>query len=130
MSDSSTMSGKVPSNYQEVLYWRIAERSSRTLLINLLAIPLALVFGFVFFNVVRLLGKPPEAMSIDLAKMAILLGGTLLVFIAQQFVHRLAMRQFGAQPKYGVIWKGFMFYATAPGFAFPRNQYLVICRRR
>ena len=26
----------------------------------------------------------------------------------------------------GVIWKGLMFYATAPGHAFLRNQYILV----
>jgi hypothetical protein len=36
------------------------------------------------------------------------------------------MRLFGARPRYGVLWKYGMFYATAPGYAFQRNEYLCI----
>jgi hypothetical protein len=36
------------------------------------------------------------------------------------------MRIFGARPKYGILWKGLMFYATSPGYAYHRNAYIVI----
>ena len=87
MSSSNTFSGKPPNDYQEVLYWRITERTNRILVMNLLSIPLGLIFGLVFFFFIRI---------------------------------------FGAKPRYGVLWKGLMFYATAPGYAFPRNQYLIV----
>jgi hypothetical protein len=43
-----------------------------------------------------------------------------------EWVHGLAMQVYGARPKYGIIWKGLMLYATSPGFAYQRNQYLVV----
>jgi hypothetical protein len=36
------------------------------------------------------------------------------------------MQIFGAVPKYGIIWKGLMLYATSPGYAYRRNNYVVI----
>ncbi|MFL7870303.1 MAG: hypothetical protein AB8I58_15860, partial [Anaerolineales bacterium] len=71
MSSSNTFSGKPPNDYQEVLYWRITERTNRILVMNLLSIPLGLIFGLVFFFFIRI---------------------------------------FGAKPRYGVFWKGLMFY--------------------
>jgi len=126
MSSSDTFPGKPPADYQEVLYWRIAERIGRILVMNLLSIPLAFVFGIVFFFFISLFGKPPEFVSIDSIQSVVLLVGILLVFVLHEIAHGVAMAAFGAKPRYGVIWKGLMFYATAPGYAFPRDQYLVI----
>ena len=126
MSASNTFSGKPPDDYREVLYWRISERTGRILIMNLLAIPLALLFGIVFFNFVRLFGKSPETISFNSLQTVILLAGIALVFVFHELSHGIAMQIFGAHPRYGVFWKGLMFYATAPGYAFPRNQYLVI----
>ena len=36
------------------------------------------------------------------------------------------MKVFGAKPKYGIIWKGLMFFATSPEYAYCRNNYVVI----
>lgn len=126
MSVSNTFSGKLPSNYEEVLYWRIAQRASRILVMNLFSIPLAFVFGIVFLILVLTFGKPPEIIASDSTQTAILLAGILLVVVIHELAHGVAMQVYGAQPKYGVIWKGLMFYATAPGYTFPRNQYLVV----
>jgi hypothetical protein len=126
MSFSESFSGNLPSNYEEVLYWRITERTSRILLMNALSIPLALVFAFGFLNFVQSFGQPPPIISFDLTQTALLLLGVPLVFILHELAHGIAMRLFGAQPQYSIFWKGLMFYATSPGYAFPRNQYLVV----
>jgi hypothetical protein len=52
--------------------------------------------------------------------------GILLTLVFHELTHGLVMQMFGARPRYGVIWKGLMFYATSPGFAFRRNDYIVI----
>jgi hypothetical protein len=54
-----------------------------------------------------------------------LMVGILLFVMLHELIHGFVMRIFGAQPKYGVIWKSLILYATAPGYAFTRNQYLV-----
>jgi hypothetical protein len=55
-----------------------------------------------------------------------LLGAILLTLVLHELVHGLAIRIFGARPKYGVIWQGLMFYASAAGHAFQRNHYIVV----
>lgn len=52
--------------------------------------------------------------------------GTLLTFVLHELTHGLAMWMFGASPKYGIIWKGLMLYATSPGHAYHLNNYLAI----
>jgi len=50
----------------------------------------------------------------------------LLTFILHELIHGVAMQIFGAHPRYGVLLKHLMLYATAPGFTFRRNSYLVV----
>jgi hypothetical protein len=126
MSISNTFSGKPPSDYEEVLYWRVTQGASRIIIMNLLSIPLFFVFGIGFLIFVRVFGKPSEIRSGDSSEPLILLLGILLVIVLHEFAHGVAMQTFDARPKYGFIWKGLMFYATAPGYAFRRNQYVVI----
>jgi hypothetical protein len=60
MSISNTVSGKPPPHYKETLYWKISEKASTTIIMNLLTIPLAIVFGIGFFTFANLFGKPQE----------------------------------------------------------------------
>lgn len=126
MVGSNKPSGQPPPGYEEVLHWVINQQAGRILLVNLLSIPLAVVFGAVFLIFVILFGDPPEVVPITLPGLSILLIGILLVLVIHELTHGVAIRLFGAKPKYGVIWKGLLFYATAPGYAFRRNQFIVV----
>jgi len=50
----------------------------------------------------------------------------LLTFVLHELTHGVAMQTRGAHPRYGVLLKQAMLYATAPGFAFRRDSYLVV----
>lgn len=51
----------------------------------------------------------------------------LLVIVGlYEGVHGAVMRFFGAQPEFGILWRLGAAYATAPGYAFTRNQFVVI----
>ncbi|MCC6500352.1 MAG: DUF3267 domain-containing protein [Anaerolineales bacterium] len=126
MSNSTTPVSKLPANYKEALYWKISEKKSRLIAMNLLAIPLAGIFWFGFYFIIRLSGKPPEYIIDDPKQSLLLLVGFAITIIVHELVHGLAMQFFGAQAKYGINWKGLMVYATAPGYAFQRNQYIVM----
>ncbi len=127
MSTSQMHPGKLPSNYKEVLYWKIGEKASRLVLMNLLSIPLALVSGFGFFIFVQLLGKPPKFTFDDSKQTVILFIGVIITIILHEITHGFGMRIFGARTKYSFEWKKLMIIAAAPGHAFQRNQYLVFC---
>lgn len=118
--------GKPPLGYREVLYWKISDRPSRLLLMNLLSLPLLGLALLVFFGLALLLGWLPESISLGGIDFLGLLVGLILVLVLHELAHGIAMRLFGARPKYGVMWNKAMFYATAPGFAFPRGKYLVV----
>jgi len=115
--------GTVPPDYHEVLYWRISSRRGHVLAINLLAFVMLFLFGYVFIFFVLLFGHPPAGGEIDLLP---LVPGVIFLIPAHELAHGIAMRVYGARPRYGFLWKELMFYATAPGYAFRRNQYLVV----
>lgn len=126
MSISNTLPGQPPPGYKEVLTWKISEKAGTTIIMNLLSIPLAIVFGICFFIFTNLFGKSQEITFEILNFGLILIIGMLVVIALHEFAHGVAMKTFGAPVKYGFLWKGLMFYATSPGHAFQRNRYIVI----
>jgi len=59
-----------------------------------------------------------------LLAVGILIGLQVLLVFLHEGVHGLAMVFFGARPAFGFLPKGLMFYATSPGYAFSRTQFL------
>lgn len=125
MSIANSLSSKLPADYREVLYWKITETASRGVVVNLMSIPLALIFGAAFFVFARIFGKPPRFI-LSGGEMLVVLIGAIIVIVSHEFVHGIAMQMYGGKAQYGFWRKGLMFYATAPGHAFKRNQYIII----
>lgn len=126
MSISKTVPGKPPPDYKEVLYWKISDKAGRTIIMNLLSIPLGLLVGVGFFIFINLFGKPGKITVSSWIFGLVFILGIILIIPLHEFAHGVAMKSFGAPVKYGFIWKGFMFYATSPGYAFQRNPYIVV----
>ena len=126
MQTSNPLLDKAPVDYKEVLYWKVTQKTSRIVILNLLSIPLAIILGIIFIDFVYMYGNPPEITSGDSNNFGSFLIGILLVIVLHELAHGIAMQTFGAKPKYGIIWKGLMFYASAPGYVFQRNQHLII----
>ncbi|MGA9116686.1 MAG: DUF3267 domain-containing protein [Bacteroidota bacterium] len=122
----NTGSGRLPSDYREVRCWKISEKTGRIVVMNLLSVPLGLVCWVIFVLFVHACGEATQTMFRDADQNLILLVGIVITIALHEYVHGLAMRAFGAQAKYGFMWKGPMFYATSPGYAFQRRQYLVV----
>lgn len=119
--------GQPPPGYIQVLYWRISEKLSRVLLINLLSIPFLVLWGSVFFRLASAISSThPAAEDSTSLNLLPFLMALLLTPVLHELVHGLSMRIFGARPKYGFLWKLLAFYATSPGYAYPRWQYLTI----
>jgi len=119
MSDTnstSTTPGSLPNGYQEVLYYRF-NKPIRVIVLQILSIPLFVVFGLMFLNVAIGLGKLPPRLQIGLTGMILLAIGTLLTLFLHELIHGVVMQMFGAKPRYCVLWKQAMFYATTPGHA-------------
>lgn len=114
-----------PENYHEVLYWRLTHNKKALVAINILGIPLLIGTGFLFFTWVNL-WHPAISGDVNLRGGLGIILGIVLVVVLHELAHGLAMQQYGAKPKYGILWTGLAFYATAPGYAFRRNNYLVV----
>ena len=129
INDQIPASGTLPDNYQEVRYWTITGKPMRVIAIKILSIFFFVIYGRIFSWLAFNLGKLPwegEIRITSLSTIGLALAGVLLTLVLHELTHGLAMRMFGASPKYGFIWKGLMFYATSPGYAYRRNNYVVI----
>ena len=122
---TSITPGTLPNGYREVLYYRL-NKPIRIVILQILSIPLFFVFGLIFLNIAIGLGKLPSRVQIGLTEIILLLVGTLLTLVLHELTHGVVMQMFGAKPRYGVLWKQAMFYATTPGYAYRRNDYLLI----
>ena len=127
MSIPALPPGTLPPNYQEVLHWKVTQSIWLVIILNLLTLPLGLVIGIAFFIFLFQFGEPPIVKFYDSnLELILLFLSTALVLLVHEWVHGIAMQVYGARPRYGIVWKGLMLYAGAPGHAFRRNQYLVI----
>ncbi len=126
--ETPTARGSLPDSYREVLYWRVTETTARLVAAQVLAVIGFLIFGVLFASLAIALGGLPLSgtFRLELAPMIALIVGMVVTLIAHEIIHGLAMSLSGAKPRYGIFWKGLMLYATAPGFAFARNAYVVI----
>ena len=125
MNPTRSAPGTLPNGYQEVLYYRL-NKPIRTIVLQILSIPLFIVFGLIFLNVAIGVGKLPSHVQIGLTEMILLFVGILLALVLHELTHGVVMQMFGAKPRYGVLWKQAMFYATTPGYAYRRNDYLLV----
>jgi hypothetical protein len=119
-------SGLLPDGYEEVLYWTITENIKRAIFLQILSIPLCVFSGLVFFGLAFRLGELPPSLTFGLGEIGITIVTIVITIVLHELAHGLAMQRFGAHPRYGVLWKQGMFYATAPGYAFRRNDYIQI----
>jgi hypothetical protein len=129
MPDSPEPRGAVPPGYKEALYWKLTNNTRRIVLLNLLSIPLAALFCYGYFHFVNIFGGM-RAFELNSAEtmggvLGLLLGLAITIAL-HELAHGVAMQAFGARPEYGVMWKALAFYATTPGYAFTRRQYLII----
>ena len=131
--------GNIPENYHQVLDWKITQSNKQLVLLNLLAIPwLAICVGIFMLwkiawnnirNFITTNGAVPAAgaQTFVVVNWALaILAGVAVTVVLHELIHGITMRRYGAKPKYGVLWSGLMFYATAAGFAFRRNDYLKV----
>jgi hypothetical protein len=125
MLPTSSHLSKPPTGYNEVRYWKISEEPRRLVVMNLLPILLAVVFGFGFFVFIQVFGGPPQ-FALSNQEILIFLIGIPILLAFHEFVHGIVMQIFGARPRYGFWRKGLMFYVKAPGYGFKRNQYALI----
>jgi hypothetical protein len=120
------ISGSLPDAYQEVLHWSITEKPARAIAAQILGVFSFIIFGVIFFRLAVSLGKLPAHVESGLGEIGLVFVGIVLTLVFHELTHGLVMQLFGAKPRYGILWKGLMLYATSPGFAYSRNRYIVI----
>ncbi|HLO18770.1 MAG TPA: DUF3267 domain-containing protein [Anaerolineales bacterium] len=120
--------GSLPNNYQEVLSWKVTEKPIRIININILGLFLFVIFGFIFSRLAIGLGNLPSQgeFKFGLGAIIFIIAGAPLTLVLHELAHGLVMQLFGARPKYGILRKQMLFYATSPGYAYRRNNYLDI----
>jgi hypothetical protein len=117
--------GSLPPNYREVRYWKLTGNAWNFLAINLVSVACLVAFGIFFLWFAAQFGELRES-TVGAGWIAGLVIGTVLTLVLHELTHGAAMSLFGARPKYGVLWKSLVAYATAPGHAFTRGQYLTV----
>jgi len=128
-NDFIPTSGALPDDYRQTLYWRMPEKLIRVILLQILALPLAGFSGLIFFGLAINLGKLPARYEFGLREVSMVFGGILLTLLLHELTHGMVMRMFGATPQVGILWKKLRVYATSPGYAYHRNDYIQIKRR-
>ena len=118
--------GAVPARYREVLYWRITQSTWKLTVVNLLSLVMLAVVGAVFVGWVVLLNRMPKTLNLQLPQAVIVIVAVVATLVLHELAHGLAMVAYGARPHFGVLWQGLMLYATSPGYAFRRNDFLVV----
>jgi len=128
MNDQIPVVGALPENYQEVLSWKVTGKPLRVIVLNIAGVILFGIFGMIFSSIAIHVGKLPSDgnLQFGLGEMGLAIAGIVVTFVLHELTHGLVMQLFGAKPKYGIIWKGLMLYATSPGYAYRRNNYVVI----
>lgn len=129
INDKIPASGTVPNDYQEVLYWTLTGKPMRVIAMNILSVFPFIIFGWIFSWLAFNLGKLPSEGEIRITSLSMIglaLAGVLLTLGLHELTHGLTMRMFGASPKYGIKMKWMVLYATSPGYAYRRNNYVVI----
>jgi hypothetical protein len=116
----------VPGNYQEVLYWKITQNKTRLILMNLLGIVLFVPACLLFSSWSAFLHRDLFQSTSLRGSIGGLLIAMIIALILHELFHGAAIFIFGGRPQFGIIWQKLLFYATAPGYAFQRNQYLVV----
>jgi len=127
-TDKIPVMGALPENYQEVLSWKVTGKPIRVIVLNVFGVILFVIFGMIFSSIAIRVGKLPSDgnLQFGLGEMGLAIAGIVVTFVLHELTHGLVMQLFGAKPKYGIIWKGLMLYATSPGYAYRRNNYVVI----
>ena len=116
----------LPENYEEVLYWKLSQHKILLVVLNVVGLALMGLALPLFFAWARLWRPRIETLEVRILQMGAAFIAIVFTIVLHELTHGLALRAYGARPKYGVLWKEAMFYATAAGHAFRRNAYLVI----
>jgi len=116
----------LPENYDEVLYWKLSHHKKLLVVLNVVGLALMGLSLPLFFAWAHLWQPRIESLEVRILQMVATLFAVAITIVLHELTHGLALRVYGARPKYGVMWQEMMFYATAAGYAFRRNAYIII----
>lgn len=125
----TAVQGSVTEKYYQVKWWRLSDSPSWVPRIQILS-----VFLF-FLSVIPLMvialwnGKSAGSFTFDYRDIGIFftaLASWPIMIVLHELVHGFTMRIFGTRSQYGVQLKQLLFFATAPGYGFQRNSYIVV----
>lgn len=122
MSDEGVVNN-LPLGYAETLYWRVTGNTRRLLWLNVLGVPLMAVCGVGALLLAFTVGGLRD-FEFGLWEWVAIIPATVLTLGLHELTHGVVMKACGARPEYGMMWHA--LYATAPGYAFTRNQYLAV----
>lgn len=126
MNQNDSTPVHLPENYHEVLYWKLSHHQKLLVILNVVGLLLLALSAALFFAWAGLWHPASSSVNMTVGAIVGTLVGVFLTIVLHELTHGLALQAYGAHPKYGIMWKEMMFYATAPGHAFRRNAYLVI----
>lgn len=128
MYTPTDIQGSVPGSFQQVFRWKLSDVPSWVTKTQLMS------FCLFFLSVIPLMiialwnGESSGSFRIDFRDIGIFFAAFAswpAMIVLHELVHGLTMRVFGARPQYGARLKQLLFYATAPGYAFRRNAYII-----
>ncbi len=125
----TAIQGSVPGYFHQVFWWKLSDVPSWVTKTQILGVFLFLFSGIPLMILATWNGNFEGSFSIDFQEIGTCFAAFAswpAMIILHELVHGLTMRIFGARPQYGVRLKQLLFYATAPGYGFERNAYIVV----
>lgn len=125
----TAIQGSVAGNFYQILRWKLSDVPSLVTKIQILSVFLFFLSGIPLMVLALWNGKSAGSFTFDFREIGICFAAFAswpAMIVLHELVHGLTMRIFGARPQYGVRLKQLLFYATAPGYGFRRNAYIIL----
>lgn len=124
----TAIQGSISGNFHQIFRWKLSDAPSWVTKIQVLSLSLFLLSGIPLMILALWNGNSSGRFRIEFRETGIFFAAFAswpAMLILHELVHGLTMRVFGAQPRYGARLKQLLFYATAPGYGFRRNAYII-----
>jgi len=124
----AAVQGSVSGGLHQIFRWKLSDTPAWVTKIQ------GLSFFVFFLSAIPLMilalwnGQSTGSFRIDFREIIIFIAAFAswpVMIVLHELVHGLTMRLFGARPQYGARLKQLLFYATAPGYGFRRNAYII-----
>lgn len=125
----SAVQGSVSGNFYQVLWWKLSDFPTWVTKIQILSVFLFFLSGIPLLVLALWNGKSTGSFTYDIRGIGIwfaTFASWPIMIVLHELVHGLTMCIFGTRPQYGLLLKQLLFYATAPGYGFRRNAYIIV----